>query len=399
MNERTVISKPEIFSGYAHLGSCQELTWQDNGPRMPASFVMKHLICEYDVEALMLQKDLFLRSRESGDFLIRDFHIIDVGDIDNIQGEGRELKPLHEAFPSVKNTGGSVGVVSQETQLSALKAVASLISEVKTNQTIAGQEANQAVDLLVNDLIRAPEAVLNLLAARSYDDYTFSHNINVATISLFIGQALGLSRDDMQSLGVGALLHDVGKLRVALTVLNKQGRLTNDELREVRRHPVIGFCLLSHSRDVDEKARGIVLQHHEHLVGDGYPRGSRGTQIPFLSRIVAIADVFDAMTTDRPFRAAHSPYEAMNYLLRNTDQRFDPEILHMFLRHLSLYPPGTRVQLNTGQFAIVTKANLSSLLRPVVKLVKTFDGRPIPDGPIIDLRFNPNLFITRISKG
>lgn len=391
------IENPLLFSGCSHIGYCREFIWKYCGPNELASFVIRNLVCEHDVESLLLQQDLYLQCGNSEGYLVKDFHLTDVGDIDNITGEARELIPIDEPFPAIRTPASSgVSMVSQETQVKTLKVVASLISQVKTNRAIQGKDMNQVVGDLIGDIIKTPEALLNLLASRSFDDYTFSHNINVATISLMLGRAMGLGLQQLQSLGVGALLHDIGKLRIALAIMNKKEKLSSSELIEVRRHPTIGYCLLSNSKDIDDNAKNIVLQHHEQLVGSGYPKGAKGPQIPLMAKIVAIADVFDAMTTDRPHRPAKSPYEAINFLLRGTNSHFDPEILQLFLQRVSLYPPGTTVLLSNGQTAMVVGANPKNLVRPIIKITRTAGGAQVIESPEIDLSRQSQPFILKI---
>jgi HD-GYP domain-containing protein (c-di-GMP phosphodiesterase class II) len=400
VKDELVIRNASIFSGYSHLGTCREFVWQPTGRRSLTRFILRGLLCEYDVESLFLQRDLVLRSETGDEFLVKEFHISDVADVDNIVGEAQTFTRLQEPFPAPKSKIHNVGpvIISKSTQISALKAVAALVNEVKSNQSVGGVEANEVVEQLVGDIVKTPEAFLNLMAAKSYDDYTFSHNINVAILSLTIGRAMRLSPDEMQSLGVGAILHDIGKLRIALEIWHKEGPLSVEEMRNVKRHPVIGYLLLSNSREVNDVSRNIVLQHHEQIFGDGYPKGIRGKQIPLLARVVAIADAFDALTTDRPYRKALNPYHAINQLLRFSGKQYDPEILQVFLRRLSLYPPGTLVQVSDGQIGLVVRGHPKDLLRPVVKIVRNAAGKVVDDGPELDLRKIDGLFVTRTLK-
>jgi HD-GYP domain-containing protein (c-di-GMP phosphodiesterase class II) len=208
-----------------------------------------------------------------------------------------------------------------------------------------------------------------------------------------IGQALGLSKEDMNDLGAGGMLHDVGKLKIPLSILNKDGKLTDQEFAEMKSHPTYGYEILSKSRGISERARMIALQHHEKFQGGGYPKRLKGNEISLFARICAVADVYDALTTDRPYRVAMSPYEAMKILNAGIDNHFDPKILTAFIRKFSLYPAGSLVALNDGSYALVLKNNSASVIRPVIKIVMDSSGRRLKERVEINLLEYKDLFI------
>lgn len=398
MRQTTKLTDVTIFTGYSYIGSCNEFVWipgdRIGNRQMPSRFIFRHLKCEYDVEALMIRKDLYLRTPDGKEYVVSDFQITDINDADNVSGVARNFDLLFEKFPEMKTiTVGEKVVVSKKTQVVAFKAVSNMIHAVRSGHGIDVKQTQEVSEKLVEEVLQAPDAIMNLMDIKSFDDYTFTHNINVATICLLIGQAMGLSREDMNDLGAGGMLHDVGKLKIPLSILNKDGKLTDQEFAEMKSHPTYGYEILSKSKGISERARMIALQHHEKFQGGGYPKRLKGNEISLFARICAVADVYDALTTDRPYRVAMSPYEAMKILNAGIDNHFDPKILTAFVRKFSLYPAGSLVALNDGSYALVLKNNPSSVIRPVIKIVMDSSGRRLKERVEINLLEYKDLFI------
>lgn len=393
-----VLSDINIFTGYSYIGSCKEFVWKQgdliNGKQMLSHFYFKGLKLEYDVEALIIRRDLYLQTRENKEYIVKDFQL-DIADFDNITGVAKELELVFEKFPEMKSiTSGEQVIVNKKTQVAAFKAVSDVIHNVKNGHAIDTASTNEVSKTLVNDVLAAPDAIMNLMDIKSFDDYTFTHNINVATISLFIGEALGLSHDDLNDLGTGCLLHDVGKINIPIEILNKNGKLTNDEFMQMQSHPQKGYEILQRSRNISERARRISLEHHEKFDGTGYPHKLSGEAITLYGRICAVADVYDALTTDRPYRVAMQPYDAMKILVAGIDKHFDPVVLNTFIRKFSIYPAGSLVKLNDGSIALVLRNNPKAVIRPVIKILTNSRGRHLKERVEIDLLQDRTLFIT-----
>lgn len=398
MKQTTKLSDVTIFTGYSYIGSCKEFVWLPGDrigtKQLPSRFIFKGLVCEYDVEALMIRKDLYLRTQDGKEYIVNDFQITDISDIESVAGVARNFDLLFEKFPEMKAiTTGEKVVVTKKTQVVAFKAVSDVIHQVRTGHGIDAKQTQEVSRTLVEEVLQSPDAIMNLMDIKSFDDYTFTHNINVATISLMIGQALELPREDLEDLGTGCMLHDVGKLKIPLSILNKDGKLTDQEFAEMRSHPNYGYEILAKSKGVSERARMVALQHHEKFQGGGYPRKLKGNEISLFARICAVADVYDALTTDRPYRIAMSPYDAMKILTSGMDSHFDPKILGAFIRKFSLYPSGSLVTLNDGSVALVLKNNPTSVIRPVIKIVADSSGRRIKDRVEVNLLEYKDLFI------
>ena len=398
MIENTTLQNISIFSGYSHIGSCREFVWiagsatKFDGPQ--PRFIIRGLKCSYDVEALMIRKDLYLRCESGKEFVVTNFQITDIEDTENVSGTAESCDFLFEKFPEMKTiTEGEKVIVSKHTQVMAFKAVSTMINSVRVGQGIDLKTAKDVVLQMVDEVSQHPGAVLNLIDIKSFDDYTFTHNINVATLSVIIGQEMSLPHRDLEELGMGALMHDVGKLKIPLSILNKEGKLTTEEFDEMKKHTIYGYEILGKDQQMTERARVVSLQHHEKFQGKGYPNSLRGSGISLFGRICTVADVYDALTTDRPYRVAMTPYDAVKIVMSGADNQFDPDILKGFIRRFSIYPSGSLVLLNDGSVGLVLRTNPQTVLRPILKLLKSADGMRIKDRIEIDLMQEKDLYI------
>ena len=394
VSEETIVANPQIFSGFNHLGSCREFVWIHNPNSQDSHFILRDLHCSDSFESLMLRKDLYLCSETGEEFVVKEFKLLDVSDPKSITGTALTFGVMTDKFPEIKSSFPiQNAMISKPTQLLAIRAVSTLINAVEAEKRIPTRETKEVAAQLIAEIARTPDAVLNLLAVKAYDDYTYAHNVNVATLSLMIGHTMELSQNGLNSLGVGALLHDIGKLRISKGILNKVGSLNSDEFDLIRQHPRTGFEMLRASKEIGEQSKLIVLQHHEKFQGGGYPDGLKGNEITVMARIVSVADVYDALTSSRPFRPAMSPYLSMKILLSNSENQFDPAILAVFMRRMSIYPPGSAVCLNDGAIATVARLNPGAMLRPIVRIVKDPDGNEIATTEELDLLFEKNRYV------
>lgn len=394
-----VLSDVYIFTGYSYIGSAREFVWKNSetvkGVKKPSRFYFKGLVLEYDVEALMIRTDLYLRTPDNKEYIVKGFQLDFLGEGNNVSGTANDLDLLFEKFPEMKTiTSSEKLVVNKKTQLEAFKTVSNIIHNVKEGYSIDIIAAQDVSERLVNDVLAAPEALINLMDIKSFDDYTFTHNINVTTISLFIGESLGMSKDDLNELGMGCLLHDIGKINISKDILNKNGKLTEKEFEEIKRHPENGFNLVKKSKNISDRSKRIILEHHEKFDGRGYPKKLKGESISYFGRICAIADVYDALTTDRPYRVAMQPYDAIKVLIGGIDNQFDPHILNSFVRKFSIYPSGSLVKLNNQSIALVLRNNPQAVIRPVLRILTDANGHHLKDRIEVDLLTDKTLFIT-----
>jgi HD-GYP domain-containing protein (c-di-GMP phosphodiesterase class II) len=253
------------------------------------------------------------------------------------------------------------------------------------------RKAKRAVQATVDVLLDDEASLLAMSAIKDHDEYTFTHSVNVCMFSLAIGHRVGLTRTQLAELGIAALFHDIGKVSVPASVLNKVGMLDVDEWKTLRNHTLTGVQLLSKMPRCNQQiVRSLVVafQHHINMDQTGYPSAEDEVPLDLYSKIVRISDTFDAMTTERPYmNKVHSPHEALQYLLSQAGTKFDPVLVKAFAASLGIFPVGTVVRLNTGEAGIVVKHDANDEPdRPVVKIIKNADGTQAPGEKVIDLK-------------
>ncbi|MBZ9689653.1 HD-GYP domain-containing protein [Clostridium estertheticum] len=223
---------------------------------------------------------------------------------------------------------------------------------------------------IIDEIISKKNVMINLVDIKSMDNYTYQHSVNVAVISLVLGVQLQLNQNDLYTLCMGALIHDIGKVLIPKDIVLKPGTLTHEEFEIIKQHTTKGYDYLKGCLDISAPARIVALQHHEKMDGRGYPDNVKNKSINRFARIVAIADVYDALTSDRPYRKAMSPNDAVEYILAHGDTQFDYEMVKAFSKAVVPYPPGTLVKLSTGDIGVVTAVFPNYGLRPEVKIIK-----------------------------
>ncbi|MBM7614210.1 HD-GYP domain-containing protein [Alkaliphilus hydrothermalis] len=238
---------------------------------------------------------------------------------------------------------------------------------------------------LIEDLSYNKETMVYLTDIRNIDVYTFGHCINVCIFSLMMGILLDLSQDELVDLGVGALLHDIGKIAVSQEVLKKPSSLDPYEYEEIKTHSIRGYEIIKNIEGISKSSCHVVRHHHERFNGKGYPDGLKGSDIHLFSRIVAICDVYDALTSNRVYKKKITPHFAVEYLVSMGGHEFDYELVKLFIKHITVYPVGTLVKFNTGESAEIIKINESFPTRPVVWVKFDQQGEPIEGSRVLDL--------------
>lgn len=216
---------------------------------------------------------------------------------------------------------------------------------------------------LVEEILSRKDVMLNVVDIKNLSNYVYQHSVNVAIISLIIGIKLDLHKFDLLDLCVGALLHDFGMVFVPREILKKEDNLNNDEYEIVKKHARMGYEYLSESFEIPLSSILVSLQHHEKIGGQGYPNGVPGDNISKFAKIVAIADTYDALTSDRPYRKAMSPNEALEYIMANGGIQFDYKLVKLFSNVVVPYPKGTMVKLTNNEVGIVSKLDHNVPLR------------------------------------
>lgn len=235
---------------------------------------------------------------------------------------------------------------------------------------------------LVEEILDKGKISLDMIDLRSYDDYTYAHSMNVAVICGAIGIGYGMDERDLGQLVTAALLHDLGKLGVPEEILNKPGRLSKEEYRRMQEHPMLSYELIKDRIDLSAMVKVAVLFHHENVDGTGYPNGVIGDDQTLFTKILHVADVYDALISKRPYKEPYAPYEAAEYMMGGCGIMFEREVVEMLIRVVPLYPKGMMVELSDGRKAVVKENGEHHNLRPVLRLM---------DGTSLDLLARENL--------
>ena len=238
------------------------------------------------------------------------------------------------------------------------------------------KEIRNALDEIIDQLLTNKNLVVNLSDIRTFDNYTFAHSVNVAILAITTAISLQFSKSKLHEIGLGSLLHDLGKVKIPDSILNKEGKLTFEEYAEIKRHPLLGYDMVNRQSFISPASALIILQHHERKNGGGYPEGLRGEQIHFFSNICAVVDVYDALVADRPYRKALPAHSAVE-LLQSQVELFDINVLEKFLQHIAAYPIGTFVGLSNGEIGIVVHNTVGFPLRPRVRILGSKEFEPV----------------------
>jgi putative nucleotidyltransferase with HDIG domain len=285
------------------------------------------------------------------------------------EGPGRRKKPLPEIKETPEIPGADEIRRSFEVRNQVKTVVKSLLEDVRMGQTIDTTQAKESVESAINSLINDQNALLCLTQLRSQDEYTVSHSINVCILSLAFGRHLKLSREQLGFLGLGTLLHDIGKMKIPLEILNKPGKLTDPEFEIMKSHVILGKEVMEATKDFPSEAMELLLQHHERISGKGYPYGLQGNQISLFGQIISIMDVYDAMTTNRVYRKATPPHEAIKMIYEGISTDFAKEMVENFIKTIGIFPIGSQVEINHADIGMVMSSNPENTLRPTVLLL------------------------------
>ncbi|MDD3050123.1 MAG: HD-GYP domain-containing protein [Candidatus Cloacimonetes bacterium] len=249
------------------------------------------------------------------------------------------------------------------------KVVSDIMHNVRSGKAIPQNVVDNTVKEVIGSISRNYQALLSMTNLRQYDEYTFNHSVNVMVLSLSLAYHLNLTNDEIFSIGKGAILHDIGKAKLPITLINKPGKLSDYEFNLIKTHPIHGLeiCMQEHIKD--DIVNDIVGHHHESYDGSGYPEHLRTREISKYAAIVSISDFYDALTTQRSYKQVINPPEAINIIYGTSNKKFDRRLVNYFIKTVGIYPVGSIVKLASKRIAMIVGFNSDDLLTPVCKIL------------------------------
>ncbi len=264
-------------------------------------------------------------------------------------------------------------------------AVVSMFQEVRMGKAIDADAAGEMVDEISSSVMRNPGALISLARLKDADNYTYMHSVAVCALMVALSRQLGMDESETRTAGMAGLLHDLGKALTPNEILNKPGKLTDEEFSVMKQHPVEGHSLLAEAQAVDDVILDVCLHHHEKMDGTGYPHRRSGEEISIYARMGAVCDVYDAITSNRPYKSGWDPAESIRKMAEWSKGHFDERVFQAFVRSIGIYPVGSFVRLESGRLGVVTEQTEKSLLTPMVKVFFSTKAQTHIKPEIVDL--------------
>lgn len=269
--------------------------------------------------------------------------------------------------------------------LQSKRAVISMFEEARLGKMVDTEGAKNLVNEITDSVARNAGALISLARLKTADDYTYMHSVAVCAMMIALAKQLGLDEEQTRSAGLAGLMHDLGKAMMPMDVLNKPGKLTEAEFKIIKSHPVEGYRMLRNAESIDPMVLDVCLHHHEKTDGSGYPKGLKDQDISLFAKMGAVCDVYDAITSNRPYKSGWDPAESIRKMAEWTNGHFDPKVFQAFVKSLGIYPVGSLVRLSSGRLGVVVEQTGKSLTMPLVKVFFSTKSnmRVVPE--IIDL--------------
>ena len=346
-------------------------------PWLESPFLFQGFVVDSDddLQTLMsLCKHVFI-DPEKGDDADGSLETISVSNIDlNARQRMRVKVSFEEEISTAREVHGR-----------ARNQLDDMFNDARMGRSIDVSGAKEVVSDMVDSIVRNPDAMQWLTNLRKRDEYTAIHSLNVCIFALTFSRYLGLNEEELNELGIGALLHDIGKMRVPLDILNKEGKLTPEEKDIVHQHAQYGYDILQKTPGLPASALDIVYCHHERKEGNGYPRSLKNDEIPLFAKIVSIVDVYDAITSDRVYHHGMNTLDALKNMFEWREHDLDSDLVERFIHCLGIYPIGSLIELNTEEVGIVISVVQGRRLTPMVMLVRNAEKKVMLPPKIIDL--------------
>ena len=354
---------------------------------------MRYVSIDYVTEGMVLGKPFYGRSGQlmlnEGVALTRGF----IRKIRELQYSGLYILDAFSEGIEIKD------VISTEVRHNITGAMGRLLTNVQkgNSQSFAQdmQKISQYLNNLIDEIMASSSTVVNIIDLKEFDLYTHQHSVNVCVLSCIIGMVYSMPRPQLYTLAMAAILHDVGKMFIDKDLLNKPSQLTPDEFEIMRSHANLGYELTSKKSQLSSSVTTSILQHHERYNGEGYPLGRKGSEIPINAQIISIVDVYDALTSKRPYHDPVLPSEAYEYISGNSGRAFNPELVDVFIKKIAPFPLGVQVQLSNGLTGIVFKNYEECLTRPLIKINPSSSA---PEERFIDLAHDVSAYNITIEK-
>jgi putative nucleotidyltransferase with HDIG domain len=334
-------------------------------------------------------------------FLFQGFYVQSEEDVSSVRSHCREVvidtqrdddrpEPLAMRVPARAGAEAMRELKDEIQQASGIHVAAAatiedVMGELKSSGKLNVRKLETAVLPMVDSVLRNPAAMSCLMRIRRKGGYLYSHSLASSVWATALGREIGLDRESLRMVALGAMLLDVGKTRIPAAILDKPAKLDEQERALMRRHVEFSLEIVQEAGDVDSRVLDMVANHHERHDGSGYPRGLKGDAIPVYGRIAGLVDTYDAMITSRPYASTQSSYGAIRQLRSLAGAEFQPELVDQFTQAIGMFPTGTLVLLNTGEVAVVTAQSRTRRLRPEIMVILDAEKRPLGDYRVVDL--------------
>ena len=313
-------------------------------------------------------------------------------------------KDLREYLDNKVYTGPRT--ISLDTQKKASEVAEKIVETVKKEASVDFiQDTKDVINCVLRDIDHSHMEIINLLDIQAYDDFTYTHCLNVGVIAMMFARKLGMDEEIVKDIGLASFLHDIGKIRLPYDLINKMGILSEEEFDLIKKHSRYGYEIVKKSTELSETVKKIILLHHEKYDGTGYPFGLKDNQIDDVVYVVALAEFYDALTTELTYKRAFSNNETLNLIVRNSGKHFKPELAHHFINEMSMFfkessyfPIGSYVLLNTYEVAKVVSKRSELTSRPGVEILKNKDGKKLSHPIPVDLEMDGSRHVLKVIK-